>query len=455
MKRIISSIAILLSIVSCLKEEMEPVTLSTPSKVTNTSISDVSINDIYGVLKREHQLTRSSEGADYQITPYLDENQDTLMYIVNFGNDGGWKIYSSDKRTPAVLAEGDTGRFSIEEGSPAVALWMRQVAKDMTRIRCSDDSELTFTEDEINSNKAYWTVPLSLVDLPKLPKGHWEETIYSRTVAYDTVQHMTARWDQGEPYNACCPYVKAPNQRAPAGCVAIAGSQVLLYLHDKLGVPEMMYSEGYCIGDINNFEKNFSKPSRDVWAQMDTSYHESSVGIRPEAVMISYIGAKINMHYHEGYSWALPKNLRTEVFEPYGISCSHGKYDEEIVKNSLQNQMPIIVTGSDQLIPVNFKIHSFVIDGYRRTRIEHQHWFHYVVDVPPSKPYPMPEEYVTYTYSSPEVVSIKINWGWSSQWRKGLNDGWYSLTAGWTVTNGGTYDYNHNLQMIYGFSVAQ
>ena len=30
-----------------------------------------------------------------------------------------------------------------------------------------------------------------------------------------------------------------------------------------------------------------------------------------------------------------------------------------------------------------------------------------------------------------------------------------SITAGWTVTNGGTYDYNHNIQMIYDMAVAE
>ena len=52
------------------------------------------------------------------------------------------------------------------------------------------------------------------------------------------------------------------------------------------------------------------------------------------------------------------------------------------------------------------------------------------------------------------IVNFK-NGGWASQWGSDpINDGWYTLTGSWTVTNGGTYDYNHYRYMIYGFSVS-
>lgn len=37
-----------------------------------------------------------------------------------------------------------------------------------------------------------------------------------------------------------------------------------------------------------------------------------------------------------------------------------------------------------------------------------------------------------------------------------LNDGWYTLTDNWVVTelSGETYDYNHNRTMIYGFDYS-
>lgn len=83
--------------------------------------------------------------------------------------------------------------------------------------------------------------------------------------------------------------------------------------------------------------------------------------------------------------------------------------------------------------------------------------YYYVLDETPVGPYLMPEEYSTYTYSSPEITGIKINWGWWSQWSyPPKNNGWYALTGGWTVEKDDLrYDYNYNLSMIYGFAVAE
>ena len=58
----------------------------------------------------------------------------------------------------------------------------------------------------------------------------------------------------------------------------------------------------------------------------------------PEAILIGYVGSMVNMHYHDGnnkYSWAIPANLKTNLFEYYGINCTHESYDETIVKESL------------------------------------------------------------------------------------------------------------------------
>lgn len=80
------------------------------------------------------------------------------------------------------------------------------------------------------------------------------------------------------------------------------------------------------------------------------------------------------------------------------------------------------------------------------------------LDEIPTGIYTLPDEYMTYTYSSPVITEIKINWGWWTQWKESdpVNDGWYTLTGNWYVHKGDDYySYNHNLKMIHGFSVAQ
>lgn len=452
---------------SCAKIQEESVRIDgTQLRETGTVLSDnsVSMEDVMSMIAKDFPQTK---GTHIQVEPFIGESSDTLMYIVNNKPSGGWKIYSTDKRTPAVLAEGDSGYFSIEEGSPAVAMWISRVGEDISRVKKAKDEELIFSKEEIGAYKSQWasnTQRVTEKDPSRVvPRGHWEELITSSTIVYDVVDHMVGKWDQGDPYNTCCPYYTSiPDTRALAGCVAIAGSQMLHYLHYKIGRPVYMFSEGYCYGDIDNYYYySFSNPSSTVWSDMSTSYTSSSNTTIPEAIMIGYVGRTVNMHYCDNiifgkFSWAVPVNLKTDLFEPMGISCSHGDYDENIVRSSLLNEMPVIVSASNLVVPVDGSIHCFVIDGYRRTQIETIHHFHYVFDEPHTKPVLMPEDYDTYEYSSPTLTSIKINWGWKSQWRQNdpVNDGWYSLTAGWTVTNGGTYDYNHYVKMIYGFALA-
>jgi hypothetical protein len=250
--------------------------------------------------------------------------------------------------------------------------------------------------------------------------------------------------------------------RAPAGCVAVAASEVLYYLHNKLGVPESMHSYGYCSGDILNYTQYFSVPSTTIWSQMDSLSHLSNNLADAEAIMIGSVGSTVVMHFDynifngQYFSWALPANIRTHLFSNNGITSAHGDYDATIVKRNLSNYLPVIVTASDQVIPANGAIHCFVIDGFQKMYKMFTH-YHYWAPDDPWNPKGSPlnhDPYYTYTYSTPEITSIKINWGWKSQWTLGANEGWYGLTANWAVTTDHSFNYNHNVEIIYDMAIA-
>ncbi|MBQ9310256.1 MAG: C10 family peptidase [Bacteroidales bacterium] len=425
----------------------------------------VSIADVKKYFEKSYET--KSDGEGYIIDVYRHKSTgDTLLYIVNTEFDG-WKIVSSDRRTPAILAEGPRGSFSIEE-NPSVEMWIDCLAEDISKVRESADEELCFSDAEISANRNNW-LQIKIEDAPMRDvAGHWEEYVTGSTEVYDSVKHFTPNWDQDKPYNQYCPLKpSSSSERAPAGCVAIAGAGVLYYLHNTFGVPEVMVSSGFCSGNTNGYTQHFDNASADVWDEMNESYTYSlSYLDLPEALMIAHVGMTIGMHYRSGYSWALPANLRTELFNGYGFNCSHGDYNENVVKESLANNMPVIVTATDLAIPIDFDIHCFVIDGYKRTRTKYTHHHYWVQDeFPPiggpgeliifDDPIHDHPSYETYSYSTPTITSIQINWGWASQWTSGINDGWYSLTGGWTVNNGKKYDYNHNRTMIYGFSLKE
>ena len=86
------------------------------------SDSFLSQEDIYAFIERNSPKTKGALASQPSVVPYVDnQGHDTLMYIVNYPGEGGWKILSSDSRTPAIIAEGYTGSFSLDEADGAVA----------------------------------------------------------------------------------------------------------------------------------------------------------------------------------------------------------------------------------------------------------------------------------------------------------------------------------------------
>lgn len=422
----------------------------------------VSVEDVLQKVSEEFG-TKASDDYGIEIDAYTDRRGDTLMYVVKY-SQGGWKVFSADKRTPPVLAEDSKGCFNVND-NPNINSWVKGMEEDMRRIIASRDNELAFSEDDIALNRSYWSgIPYTKIYQTR-SGGYWEVRITSFQQELESKDHMVAQWAQGEPYNEYCPLKSSGTGRAPAGCVAVAGAQVLAFLHDTLGVPSVLYSEAVCSGDVNGFSRSFSNETADAWDDLAWIYTYPPYAQLQEAVLIGYVGALAGTHYHNDYSWTLPSNLRTSVFSPYGIACSHGSYDADITASCLMNGMPVIVTASNLLIPTDFNIHCFVIDGYKIVRTVYVHHHYWVPEENPSSgssghgPDPSigsiefeyePEPFDTFVFSDPWVKEVKINWGWSSQWMNSTNDGWYALTGGWSV---GNYDYNHNRVMIYGFEL--
>ena len=332
-----------------------PNSLSLDSNLTinkSEAIGDfVTMDMLRSLWENEEFLTKTTSSKPVSITPYIaSSTSDTVMYIVNYGSENGWKIVSADSRTPAILAECGFGEFSFETENKGLLSWVDCMGEDMAAIRRLPSENLTFSQEDILRNKSFWKgEPLySRGEASHGENGHFEIYISTISEFYDSLAHMVPQWTQSEPYNSMSPFTfNSSTTRAPAGCVAVAGAQVLYFLHNKYGAPQSMYSSGYCSGNISSFTRVFDNPTTTSWADMDTTYNVNSTG--PEPILIGKIGQLVSMHYDynvfddDYFSWAVPANLRTCVFEPYGYECSHGNYDDSIAKQSLANGLPVIL----------------------------------------------------------------------------------------------------------------
>ena len=449
-------LSVLILIFSCAKiETVEHISYSADILTRNTDENFVSIDLVKSYLAAQRQTKANAE--TYTLEAYTDSDHDTLMYVINYGTNSGWRVLSSDMRTPATLAYSNTGRFSFENGSEEFRLWMATMAQDMKAVRNSRNEDLTFTEEEIEANKTFWGQSLRQPSPKPIdePTGQWYTSSQYITEVVDSIPHLTVtQWDQHKPYNSGCPFRTDTTSRCVAGCVAISGAQMLYYLHSVYGVPTTMYTNAEHIGDVDYHYFVYSNPSSSIWSEMTTLNQPSYISSVPESSLIAYIGYCVSMNYRNDGSGAQTSALATNVFNAHGYSCSYDAYNETYVKNSLLNNMPVVVSAFTSNNRGEKNGHSFIIDGFLRTRI-HTITLHYyrTYDGLIMPEYP---DYTTHSYSDPEITAIKMNWGWWRQWASvPVNDGWFTLTGGWTVlVDDANYTYQYDRNIIHNFSLS-
>ena len=398
----------------------------------NSSYTRVSYNDALHYVQKHTDTRTKSDAEAFHIEPVVDKSLDTLLYIVNYEN--GWKILSTDKRVPAEVAYGDTGTIDLNTENPAFLSWLSGAAKDMKVIRATSDEGLSFSNDDIRFNISRWGgINPRSID-PDMPLDEIEviDTLdYTEPVT--VVPHMVqANWDQDYPYNQFCP-VKTGGGNYDVGCAGVAAGSLLHHLYRTNLSPTL-----------------FSGIPMDSIAVVYSD--ENSDSLEVTARYLKAVNDQLDMHYLSSGSFAFPSDVK-DFFDNNDYPCTYGNFDAEIVKNSLQyNHCPVIILAFDNLwdileIPTVWTGHYFLIDGYQTRRhviVEH----HYTQGIG-ANPVPSHEWDVYLYIGNPYFAFVKMNWGWSSQWTSGTNDGWYALTSSW-VTNVSTFD--NGRHMFYGFN---
>ncbi len=407
---------------SCLTKEI----LETPNGLSSKKIYTVSITDVISYTQQDtHVLSKSSNTSSIDIQPIIDAS-DTLMYCVNY--EHGWVLLSSDKRTPQVIAYGESGRFDLENAAPGLKAWINSVKGDLKRIRYASNDELSFSSEEIEQNLSKWNRKKKERANPGEPTI-WivTDTIYYSEPVQQIMHLVPAQWDQNAPYNHYCP-IQSGTTHYYVGCAGIAGGSMLHYLSKKHGFPTT-----YSGVPIDSIGVNYS------------SYLTDST--RVTARFLKAVNDSMNMNYTSNGSYAFPSDVE-DFFDSVGYPCTYSSFSATTVAQSILQNKPVMVLAFDSFIgvPLIWEGHYFLIDGYQTRHdvvLEHTYY-----DGSPGAIIPSREIY-NYLYISPEYLQyVKMNWGWWDQWISGANDGWYALTASW-ITNNGTYDSSR--QMFYGF----
>lgn len=423
----------------------------------------VSENDI------QKYIDFREKAKDYQPNPVLtissvEGDAEIAYYVIQY--EQGWEVISADKRGPIVLAHSDDGTYEESISNEEISAWMASFAQEIENRKKDTNHYNNISDDVLEKESAslvFWKMVTADTDYlnkkvivtkppmdPIVYEGYWQLVgQYSSTVVYDYVPHLIqTKWHQQAPFNYYCPYQTDYSIKAPAGCVAIAGAQMLYYLHYYFNRPVTAPISASCSGTINNYSMSFSGTSSTIWDSMITDnydinrYYDTSYSDDCSA-LIAQVGYQINMNYGNGSSSAVTQDLVNNVFAPRGISCNYINYNTSKLFARLQNSEPVITRASSSAGG-----HAFIIDGYQSTATAYYtdyQWMKYLGD----GQYEPDDRYLHEVfYGTPTLQMIYMNWGWGGYY----DDVAYSPSGTW---NADGENYTSNKKMIYNFSISQ
>lgn len=475
MKRLIAFFS--LSVILCaaceksfLNESVDQASVvAEPDLITKAGLgglsSNVSMEDIEDYL---HFKNLSSGRRAVSVDPYTKGN-DTLLYIINY--EKGWELIAGDKRAPVILGHGSGEVFSLNMENEAMLSLVDCLASDIQSLKTRKDVT-SFTEEDVanmNSSTLFWSLigwdrqevaTRDLINphdsLPFWPghTGHWElMSVDTLEVVYDSLRLTQTTWGQkSNNYNYYCPFrTDTVTKKAPAGCVPVAGAQMLYYLHNKLNIPAFAPDTAYCSGHIGSgtYTQTTGGTSSSTWNYMLNNSINLS-GYYSAAVLIADVGKKVGVVYGNDGSSAHTSDL-VSVFSQYGINCTYSSFgatSNYTIKQSLQAEMPVIMRaqGSAQ----STSGHAFIIDGYKRYREQYTCLYEWRWNN--LSPYELPPPGIprktVITYSSPYITEYMMNWGWGYGW----NNTFFQVYGAW---NPNENNYIYNRSFIHGFSTAK
>lgn len=274
--------------------------------------------------------------------------EDTLAYIVSFGEGLGYTVLSADLRTDPVIVicpEGDLADDE-ESGAPSVESFkegMKQaIARQIEIAEAKQDSLLAIALAKLEPVADSTGTETKAVSSSQIRTEYYYGEWQNKTQKGPFVK---VTWAQGYPYNSKTP-VAGNGKHCATGCAAVAAAQIMSYWKSPAGYDWSALTED-ATPETTKAQTEVARLMIDVGNSMNTKY------ISHEVSSTSTIGAK-------------------KAYPNYGYEVGKLKrYDFEKVKSCINNGMPIHTTGfydcllkSDFLywiIPSNG--HAWVFDG--------------------------------------------------------------------------------------------
>lgn len=323
------------------------------------------------------------------------EGADTLLYIVNFEDDGYALLAADDRLEEGVIALVDKGNITAEEFvASATATTPVPEMGDLPDFSIPLHRLIMRYVENIEDEKDVGT-PVFYTP--------WYPEVLCQPL-------MKTKWNQKTPYNKYCPVENGKN--CVAGCVAIALAQIAAYNRMVHGVgPDVLHEFPL---DWEGILKYVSDPDP---YRTDPS---------PAALLVYAMGREVDMDY--GLEKSSAENKKAARALPWlgyrGVTNT--RYHVEIIEEMLlERRLPVYISGLGEHTTGKNAGHAWVIDGYYRYRRD--------------KTSDDPSKCVSYTvFDTYYTELVHCNFGWG-----GFCNGYYisnifDLTPGATIPDPGS-----------------
>lgn len=367
-----------------------------------------------------------------EIDSFVDKNDLTAMYVINFCNDSGWVILSADYRMEPIMAYNVEGSFGHGDIPAGLSMWILTSVESIEYIR---EHDILHPTADIA-----WTVSLNDYglddDIPTRPDigingglgpGELDPCLLGVVSStYTKGPLLNTTWGQGCTYNDDVPNCTTGQcGKMPVGCVATACGQIMQYW----GHPQANFD--FTAMSMNNGNSEVAKLLEDFGDEVSMNYQCDGSGSQSNDAK-KCLDNVYNYHDPE--------------FVPYNYATLVG---------DLQKDWPVYLDGCDIRTvesvsrdwwefwrPKNYDVvsyedcHAWVCDGYK-----------YSYRKCPNKP------------TKKWGHLLHMNWGWHEvnpntlvpdSWMRDFN-GWYRYND-WTIRDGAgnaVFNFRFANNMIY------
>lgn len=346
MRKILFVMVAALAFVACEKDYQSVIEKSDlETVVQNNKVSlkqallyaENSINGINPTTRSAERKVKSTELYVAKPATRSAEDVEVSFYLINYEDNEGFAMVSTDSRATPVYAYSDEGNLSAEdfENKPFLKIFIEGTIENYQNEVASP----RMPEDPINR-------PDSIVTELPLPTVVYNGGVYYlETTLEDFVKEplLTTRWHQGAPYADNCP-------GGVAGCAPIAVAQIMAY-HKH---PAQFNGHTYNWNAITATDILYS----------------GSAGAISAAQLVYDIGDTAGINYEIGTETSI--HLLDNTLEAFDYNYSTPtSYNADRVVENINNGQPVLMDGYNN----QFDGHTWVIDGYNRINTRYTYYY--------------------------------------------------------------------------------